>query len=309
MEKSSFPQPQRVFVTGDLNIDSVVTGLALGGINRVAASPPTVGGSAYNAAVAFAATGLSTLLYGKVGEDDNGTRILSALERTRIHNLVSRDRARPTGTCTILFFRGDDQFRTIYYPCFSANDYDPEDVAAALHNARLLPTDFVFASLHMYDQTGQDAHRCRQFLDRLRSSGAQVIIDIVPHMIYERIDIRSLLSIVGAPIFMLIGEYRTFLRLVRGQSGDVPDSPCVEEFSLIVNSFPADCFDCRYGIGNISEQTVFRRGAGQKPEIVSRAKTGYEALPDEQKRGFGDWLTAATLSTLLSPPVGMDQDR
>jgi sugar/nucleoside kinase (ribokinase family) len=109
----------KVFVTGDLAVDNVVTGIALGGITRVAYAPPAVGGSAYNAAIAFKHAGFSPIVFGKVGKDANGNLILSTLERDGIYHFIDRDDSNPTCSCNIIYFQDQEHLRTIYYSKFT----------------------------------------------------------------------------------------------------------------------------------------------------------------------------------------------
>jgi sugar/nucleoside kinase (ribokinase family) len=80
----------KVFVTGDLMVDYLVTGAALGKITRVPTVPPRVGGSAYNAAIAFRSIGFPTSVFGKVGQDDNAKLILPPLQEHEVITFIER---------------------------------------------------------------------------------------------------------------------------------------------------------------------------------------------------------------------------
>jgi pfkB family carbohydrate kinase len=286
----------KMFVTGDLNIDNVVTGVTLGGITRVAFNPPVVGGSAYNAAIAFDREGFQTIIFGKVGADHGGDLILTALQKHRIKYHVARDEAKPTGTCNIIYFEGHEHPRTIYYWGSNANDYDLASLRMALRKAALVEGDFIFSPLHIYDQTNHNRQMCRDFFDVLRSCRARVIIDVVPHRIYESLNADDLREIIGGPAFMIIGEFRTFMNLIGVDPNDIGSVPGESDCNRIADHFNAEYFLCRYGFGNISHERVFRR-MQKAVEFLNRpTHTGYERVPDVKKRGFGDWLTAKTLN-------------
>jgi sugar/nucleoside kinase (ribokinase family) len=297
---SSTPQSHlsKVFVTGDLNIDNMITGVALGKITRVPYIPPVVGGSAYNAAVAFKHAGFHPIVFGKIGDDDGGDLILSALERQGIDYLIDRDNAKPTGTCNIIYFRGEEYPRTIYYWSANANDYNTESLQLALKKADLSEDDFIFSSLHLYDQTDGDLDHCRAFFAELRSSGSRVIVDIVPHTIYDIFDVAVLKDIISGSVFMMIGEYRTFMNLIAVGAYADDRTPTQADCEQIARHLEAEYFLCRYGIGNISRELVFRR-THEAVKLLWTAETGYEHLPDVEKRGFGDYLTASTLSQIV----------
>ncbi len=285
-----------VFVTGDLNVDHVATNVVLGGITRVAHNPPTVGGSALNAAFALRAAGFHSVVFGKVGADADGDHILSALSTHQIQCFVNRHNSRPTGSCNIIYFEGEKYPRTIYYACGNANDYEIDSLDEALRAAALTQNDFVFSPLHLYDQTDGDRNHCRAFFHKLRSSGARVIVDVVPHGIYELLDAMTLVDIIGGPVFVMIGEYRTFMNLTAACADDMPTQA---DCDRIAQHFESTYFLCRFGIGNISRELVFRRTATGADIIEAAAETGYESLPDVEKRGFGDRLTASTLKRIL----------
>src|SRR5689334_18424268 len=142
VQQASLP---KVFVTGDLNIDNVATGLALGKITQVAYHPPTVGGSAYNAAIAFKRAGFRPVVFGKVGNDVSGELILSALKQAEIPLFVERDEAKPTCVCNIIYFQNEAHPRTIYYWSNNANDYDTAALGPALQSANLSEDDLIFS--------------------------------------------------------------------------------------------------------------------------------------------------------------------
>lgn len=290
----------RIFVTGDLNVDHVVTDVALGGITRVKFIRRAPGGSAYNAAIAFQEAGFKPLLYGKVGTDLNGDVIVDALETRGIHHLIDRDSEKATGTCHIIYFRDQPQLRTIYYSDRNANDYSATSLEQALRAADLHRDDLVFSSLHMYDQTNHDESNCCAFFALLRASGARLIVDIVPHRIYETLDVASICRIVGAPPFMFIGEYRTFMNLIDPAWQDSNGLPTDTDCSLIARKFAAEYFACRYGVGNISHELLFKRCVSSLVLLGPARQTGYEAVPDPDKPGFGDQLTANTLRRILA---------
>jgi len=165
----------------------------------------------------------------------------------------------------------------------------------ALKKTDLSEDDFIFSPLHLYDQTDGDQDHCRVFFDELRSSGSRIIVDIVPHTIYEILDVAGLKYIIGGSVFMMIGEYRTFMNLIAAGAYVGDRTLTQADCEWIARRLEAEYFLRRYGIGNISRELVFRR-TREAVELLWTAETGYEHLPDIEKRGFGDHLTASTLS-------------
>jgi sugar/nucleoside kinase (ribokinase family) len=290
----------KIFVIGDLNIDNVVTGAILGKITRVVLPAPSIGGSAYNAARAFKQAGFHTMLFGKVGNDADGNLIVLTVEQNEIHHFIGRDEKKPTGTCHIIYFQGADNLRTIYFPCPNANDYDLCSIEHALKESALGPDDFVFTSLHIYDQVDRNLDHCRNFFNTLHASGCRVIVDIVPHTIYEDLNVSQFNQMIGGPVYMIISEYRTFMHLISCQADILNEAPTESDCQTILHYFKAQYYVCRSGIGNISRQLVFNHSHSSNENLGTIIETGFEKLPDIEKRGFGDRLTANTLLQMLN---------
>ena len=289
---------RKVFVTGDLNVDFVLTGASIGEISRIPAPRPRVGGSAFNAAVAFRREEFHSILFGKVGADANGDLIVDGVRQLHIDHFIERDPAKPTGTCHIMYFKDADHLRTVFYFEKNANDYVAATLRNALVKANISERDFVFSPFHLYEQTDRHLDRCRTFFNDLRSRGARLILDVVPHTLHQAITMTDFRHVVAGPVDVLIGEYRTLAGLIDiGVTRD--DVPSPRECAMFSDHFNADVVICRFGIGNIGRQIVFTRRVTTRPLPREAADTGYERLPDAEKRGYGDYLTARTLAYLL----------
>jgi hypothetical protein len=152
----------------------------------------------------------------------------------------------------------------------------------------------------MYDQTGRDFDRCRAFLGVLRSSGAKLVLDVVPHTLYEVLTLAGFNRMIGGTVDILIGEYRTLARLA-SPGTTPPETPSRDDCAQLATHFDARCFLCRYGVGNIGDEIVFTAAQNVVHFMDRATETGYDRLPLELKRGFGDELTARTLGQLLAP--------
>jgi pfkB family carbohydrate kinase len=290
-----------VFVVGDLCMDYIATGVTTGGITAVP-RVARVGGSAFNAASAFATVGFPTSIFGRVGRDPDGDAVLAAINERGVRSFIDRSERNPTCVCNIVFPSISGESRTIYYWRPNANEYDEICVAVALREAALTPQDLVFTSLHIHEQTGRDAARCGRFFAALAASPARLVVDLVPHRIYEALSIGELKRMVGVQPHIYIGEFRTFMNFV-DPGCKLAGEPSASDRLRISDFFPADLIVCRYGIGEISVECVF---SGRNPPgslVLPPAQTGYERVADEAKPGFGDRLTAQTLLRLESKRV------
>lgn len=303
-EQAGGPRP-KVFVVGDLNVDHVVADVPIGTAQRIAIPPPAVGGSAYNAAVAFKDAGFQPLVFGKVGDDVNGDLIIDELDRRDIDHRITRHSARPTCACTIIYFQGTDDRRTIFYGAVNANDYDVRELRGTLQSAGLGPTDLIFSPLHIFEQTDGDMQHCQQFFGELRSSGVRLVVDIVPHSLYERLDAAAFEAMVGTPPFVLISECQTLARMMgwpRAETFDLASTPSQAFYDQVVRTFSSQYYVCRFGVGGISHEAVLVRSGSHAELCWPVRATGYETIDHQRRRGFGDALTAATLTDLVGLP-------
>lgn len=288
----------RIFVTGDLNVDEIVTGVRLGSINEVNEIKKEVGGSAINAAKGFKNQGFKTVIWGSVGNDDNGKLILGEIDKCMIKNAVNIHQSKPTGVCHIIYFQGDNDMRTIYYVRNNANDYQVSFLEKALKWAEISGDDYIYSSLHCFYQLNDDVDHCKSYIQVLRDSGAKLIIDLTPHLIFVKIGLDEIRSIIGGTVFLLIAEYRTFMGFINPGSDE---NKKVENSSLqkIASAFQAEYYDCRFGKGNISRQILFKKHTRGIQTLSYIEETGYKNLADNEKSGFGDILTARTLQNLI----------
>jgi len=290
---------ERVFVVGDLNIDNVVYNVILGG-NQPLASEYRVGGTGVGTAIALSKEGFLPILFGKVGNDYFGKMIFEEVNKHKIVSLVEVDESKPTGICNLLFFSGKDNLRTIFYDVNNANDYDIEKLKSALAATNIRKNDFLFTTFNIYQQTNRKLGHCKVFFDLLNNTGARVILDLVPHNLYEHISLDALLGSIGTKTFILIGEHTTFMNLINKRKGVKYSKPNEKDFNRIKSKFDSEFYICRFGHGNISCQTVFYQNShGGLSFYKKNQDTGYLKVPDSEKRGFGDILTAKDVRDII----------
>jgi hypothetical protein len=291
----------KVLVTGDLCLDNVIFDLQLGGVNRIPSGQPAAGGSAFNAALAFKREGFDPIVFGAVGDDPAGDIILNELERNGIGQLITRDQDRPTAQCNILHFRGPDGLRTIYYEADNANTYDVELLRDAIGRAGLGSGDFLFSSLYIIEQMDRQIPSCRPFLDELSAAPGQLIVDLVPHRLYDFCDADAIRSLLTGDTWLMIGEFLTFFHLIHRMSEPAPAAPTRQDCELIARTFGARHFSCRYGVAGIGYEILFSHDVHRQPGEPVPQDTGYARLRPDQIRGFGDLLTARAVRALSGP--------
>ena len=138
----------RILIIGDLNIDNFlnIDNKSFGG-SDVTPYEDKVGGTGYNAAIAFKNGGFSSILFGKIGSDNNGDKITKQLKIDNIISFIGFSE-KPTGFCNLLYF--EDKPRTIKYNGDNANEYDINDLKQALILADINKQDYVFITSYLF---------------------------------------------------------------------------------------------------------------------------------------------------------------
>ncbi len=277
---------KRVFIIGDLNVDISIRDLMNRDFNK-----KRVGGTAFNAAIAFKETGCTPILFGKIGKDQDGELIASELRKTEIQSLLGTSSDKPTGVAYLYGSEiGPDG------PKNSANDYDVVNLDQALVLAGVESGDVALLDGYIIYRLG-DQHAA-SVVERVRSTGAFIIFDVVPHLIYKTIGLEEIKKVIKGKVDLLIGEHRTFAGLLGGRLAS--ENVTSESVRVIMEEFDVRFLVLRYGVGNISSQEIWARTS---PTTYVRHEkttdTGYEDLPAEKHSGFGDRLTAQLIKRLI----------
>jgi hypothetical protein len=276
----------------------VIVDLELGGDNRIHPDSPKAGGSAFNAALAFKQEGFDPIVFGAVGDDPAGDTILTELEYHGIGQLITRDQDRPTGRCNILHFRYHDGLRTTYYDADNANSYDVKLLRRAIERADLGSGDYLFAPLHILEQKDRRVAACRPFMNALSAAPGRLIVDLVPHRLYDFCDANFLRGLLPDDTWLMIGEFETFFRLIHLAGEPAPAAPTQRDRETIATNFRSENFACRYGAAGIGYEILFGHELpGHATEAAAQA-TGYARLRPDQARGFGDLLTTRAVRAL-----------
>ncbi len=88
-------------------------------------------------------------------------------------------------------------------------------------------------------------------------AGAKIVLDLVPHNMYETVSLVEFKKIIGNRVSMLVGEYDTLMRLIGHPV--LHNEPQVGDLVLLFASLSSEFLVLRYGAGNISRQMVCHR--------------------------------------------------
>ncbi|MDR1901471.1 MAG: hypothetical protein LBQ88_04205 [Treponema sp.] len=279
-----------VFIIGDLNVDYKIE---LGSLNHqiINRSKPAIGGTAYNAAKEFRDM-FEPIVFGKVGNDFMGNHIKQQLKEDKITALLDTAMDKATGFCTLLY-HGNERWLIKDDQETNANDYDLKNLEKALAISKIDEKDYIFIIGHALIRCG--INHTSKLIEQAASTGAHIILDLVPHNMYESVGLAELKSAIKQNIEILIGEFKTLMGFF-GISHQ-GESPTMDEVKAIFQNIPVKIIDIRYGIGNISKQIICERSAdGKKVFISEEESTGYEFCPIDKRSGFGDQLTATLIA-------------
>jgi sugar/nucleoside kinase (ribokinase family) len=257
---------------------------------------PVPGGTALNAALAFQKwSSFKPVVLGKVGADVPGRLITETLEQNGIISLVSISQTRPTGSCTLVYH---DNLRLLLKDDGGANDYDLDNLK---RTSRL---GFFMSSNDIIFMAGHFLTRCsithsQKMIETAAAMGAPIILDLVPHNLYEKISIDDLALIIKDYCTVIIAEYRTFMALLKApiHTNNGEDEPTTEDVSLIFSHLNVKKIVLRYGTGNIAKQMVCSYNQ-DGITIEEKIETGYENIKPFERSGFGDKLTANLLDKI-----------
>jgi len=289
----------RILIIGDLTVDIITSKINIGS-NQSIKSRRAVGGSAINAAFAFKSYDLHPGVFGGVGDDIYGKEILNSLSARGIDSAVSINAKKPTCLINIIGFSEGDEYRTIFYDADNANDYNCNHLSNVLGELNLTYNDYIFVTLYVFPQLSFDLKHCRQIFTLLKQVNSNIIIDIVPHTLYEDLSFEDLKSIIDFDVHTIIAEVRTLCGFLEidWENNRIPSD---DEYQLFTRHFNSKYLDCRYGYGNIEFQTVLHIDEKSEIKFLARnSETGYLALSGPEKIGFGDVLTARLLKQYLT---------
>lgn len=248
-----------------------------------------LGGCAVNAARSFRRHGLQPFIIGSVGDDAEGVKLRELLEEEHLKAIVFQNEY-PTGKCDVCFQNG---IRTIQSQKDNANQYD-ENILECL---KKIKTDTgVFITTHFLKRASSE--NVRKLVDILQTIENDIIVDIVPHRIYEYINIQQFAELISFPIELLICEAETVLKLSGESISDNMDEICFRAINILATYLDVKFVDLRCGYGNISWQYLYVRDFNGTYKLLERKETGYNTIDETEKVGFGDELTAKTVNII-----------
>jgi sugar/nucleoside kinase (ribokinase family) len=296
----------KVLIVGDLAIDYIISAEKLTGNVNLTRPEPQVGGCAYNAALGFRrqGTGILPVICASVGNDVLGRLILDKLRQEGLLFAGFVSEKAMTGFITIIYL-GEDRRTLINDGNDSANDYDIHTLEKAISACHIGKEDYVLFLAYAVARFG--ISHCMRLMEVITATGATVAVDMVPHNLFQlsdpvshrKISLENINSLFCCAN-IIITEYNTLCGFMGQKPTPGVGTLCElseEDITLLCGAFPGEYFALRYGLGEISRELICKRPlSSTRYEILEINKTGYEFLPKERRRGFGDILTAQLIA-------------
>ncbi|OFX60856.1 MAG: hypothetical protein A2046_14625 [Bacteroidetes bacterium GWA2_30_7] len=285
---------KRILVIGDLNVDEIVdSGADIYGQNKPINGKTKIGGTGYNAAIAFKDEQFYPIVFGNVGNDVYSEEIKRELKNSGFHSFIGTSN-KPTGRCTLVYY--ENHHRSLFYNKDNANDYDINNLNQTLALADINDKDVVFLTSYLFTAKKYDLDGCKKIIDTLFDTGAKIVLDVVPHDIYNKITVHQFVSCFKSQLYAVIGEFQTFMWFIHKNDGTIPYEPKTKNLKEIIKQFNSKYVICRYGgDGHIEKESIYYENEEDLEYICNDTSTGYEKLESDKKRGFGDRLAAKAL--------------
>lgn len=254
-----------------------------------------VGGTGLNAALAFQKENFEVILFGKVGNDSFGKMIIDWVKKNNFENHILIDAKKKTGICKLYYSSEDQSSFRLPIDYDDANYFDSELLKEWFGTTKISKNDFVFFTGHFLLRN--KFKESIKIAEEFSQTHAKLIFDLVPHKIYNDLEVNSLKDIFKIPIFLTISEYQT-LALLHGFDRDY--IPNIDECNLFFSSINTKYLELRYGKNNISTIMIASKNTQNNSYLVEKKETDFESIDIKRIKGFGDILTAKTLCNILN---------
>jgi len=262
-EDNNSGSKKRVLICGDLNID------------RFLVDPPKdyVGGTGYNAARALHKYGFMPIIFGSVGNDDNGKLIEDEIKNLNLYaiirennDLVDEESKTTKKTAVVKIHKTGDPshpFNHEWDTVNNANDYDNQFFKKTITLSNLNKNDFVFITSYLFLQKKWDIVECKKFFSEIKKRNARIILDFAKSSFRKceatkrmpfNLD-QFLECINGCELFLLVDYFNSMVRLTNNTfDNKIPES---DDYELFFNKYGAKYIICRYGARGDTYQDTY----------------------------------------------------
>lgn len=293
LEEKMEKKGNKILVLGDLVVDYLIF-LKMSQSPEVSLPPAICGGAGFNAARALQEyTSFDCVLFGKVGDDLFGNLIISELKKYKITSLITLEQSVSTSYCILIYDEEQDRRIVINNSQSNSNDYDLELISNTLSKEKSSYADYVFLPCHFIARLGIE--HAKQVLEVIKEyAGLGVVIDLVPHDLYNHITSEEFQKLCEIDIYCIISEVSTLATLM---NCDVLNKGFLVQSIFRISTIKF--LVLRYGDEGIEYEVIYVRKSKSKFKKISDLETGYQKIEQRNKKGFGDVLTAKFFDNYL----------
>ncbi len=256
---------------------------------------PIIGGTVINGAIALKNQGINSIVFGKLGNDAEAKLIVGFLKDHQIGFSLGSSNILNTGSVLLVYYKKENK-RLMVYDTNNSNDYDVGNLKSTLNSFKLCSKDIALLIGHPLYNFPSDYSK--NIIDAISKFGLLIVLDVVPHNMYNKVDKDILNYIISDKVSVIISEYLTLMKILRVDV--LSDRPSALEIDKIFSSFRISFLVLRFGgEGNIDIQMIVKRIDEDSFMVLEENCTGYSLLKNEEKRSFGDVLTAKFINKYL----------
>jgi transcriptional regulator with XRE-family HTH domain len=320
-----------VFIIGDLCMDDIELPETFAG-SRSKTATPVAGGKGLNSAIAFEAKRYIPVIFGGVGKDSYGQKIINKIENVHhIISLIKEYAGKQTGETSVSLNKKSriNKYKHAFEKTEDANDFPVEYLREMLEVSGINKEWYIYfiatvfqrykfrhlnyLKFEEYEKNGDSEKNPFEFyrqdftvfaggvMGALYATGAPVIVRVPQEVDHLNLNEFNLFSRVD----FLIGEYLSFVEIFKNENGkyniteENEDGEIIKEnIQRIVKHIDGQAGQYLMffygGTGNIDRTIFGRRTANGTFEILEGpGETGYAAETDAMKRiGFIDRFIA-----------------
>jgi len=282
-------EEKSIFVLSDLLVDfHIDESLFVDGI-QVKKGTPSVSGTGFNASYSFHKHGLKTTLLGYVGNDNNGKLIKDKVLKLNIPSII---KTHPTRNTTVFHMIVSKLYpHTIRLSIDNrnnSNDLTINEIRELLLEAKPKKDDYIFITSHFFYRNSIE--KCKKIIDTILEFNLLIILDLVPHVIYEKISYHEFIYVFSNNIYALVSELKTLSKLF-----NTPchlNKPTDKDLHKILTYSKAKALVVSYGEENYTSHKSILHYKGNIETILSLEETGFTKLSPISRLGFGDDLVS-----------------
>jgi sugar/nucleoside kinase (ribokinase family) len=287
---------KNLFVLSDLIVDyHIDESLFEDGI-QTKQGTPSVSGTGFNAAYSFYKHGLKPTLLGYVGNDVNGKLIKDKVIGLGISSKIKTHYTKKTTVFHMIISKlCSHTIRLSVDNKNNSNDLTRSEIIQLLVESNVKKGDYIFITSHFFYRISIE--NCKKIIDTILEFKLLIILDLVPHIVYEKISYKEFMHVFSNGIHILISEIKTLSELFK-----VPcdlNKPTDEDLNKILVGSKSTALVVSYGKENYTSHKSIMNIKNNVETLSYIEETGFTKLSPTMRLGFGDNLVSKFMIKLI----------